>query len=312
MNQSNFHFHFPPADLRVFRSWIALGLLLGGAAPCRCESPELGWKFTPGQSLRYQLNQTAHLSTGVEESAQAIADVVEHIDYSWKVLTVDPNGTATIAVQVTNFSAKFTGPGGQEVRYDSQSTEEPQGFSAMLLPIGRRLVESEVTLTISPKGEVTMSALPDDLFEAAKSIPGGKTFALDGGAASFVSLARLGGPWEFPTPADTSWSTTHQADLPVLGKQNIALNYKWREPANAERVVIEQAMLLSTELQPGVDRLELLEQRSKGQITWDLAAGRPTKSTLSYSAELSTGANPKSKMTLESTIEFRELADETE
>ena len=102
----------------------------------------LAWKFTPGDVQTYRLTQSSQLSGGAADTYKQLASVEQVLDLTWKVLEVNDSGDANISLEVTAFSLLAKGPGGQEVQYDSESTEEPQGYAAMLAPIGKRLAES--------------------------------------------------------------------------------------------------------------------------------------------------------------------------
>ena len=194
---------------------VSLGCVLVFAAGSQAQT-ELAWKFVPGSSHEIRLTQTARLTSGSDALPTTLADIEQQIDYVWSVLEVNPEGTATISLRVTSFSLNARGPGGQEVAYDSTSTEDPQGYSAMLVPIGLRLGEDEVRLTITAAGAVNLEELPTDLAEAVKSVPGGKLFAEDGGAASFRALIRMGAPLALPdSPIEQNHTWTESAEMAV-------------------------------------------------------------------------------------------------
>ncbi|TWU24636.1 hypothetical protein [Bythopirellula polymerisocia] len=277
----------------------------------------LEWKFAPGETQDYRLTQTARLDSGVENAATLIADIVQQIDFTWKVIEVNADGTATISIKVNTFSLTATGPGGQEVAFDSSSSEDPQGYAAMLLPIGRRLSEEEVRLSMTPRGEVKLLDLPADLAEAVKSVPGGKLFAKDGGEGSFESLARLGAPLTLPSEAISEgkgWTDTSEIDIPPLGNATVEFSYLVKQMQDDKPLSIDQAMHLSLEASEGETSLVLKEQVSTGVVQFDVSAGRPEKSTLSYQVEIVPQASqPEASggetMRLQQSVEFRSLSD---
>jgi hypothetical protein len=240
------------------------------------------------------------------------AAVKQELDLTWKVIETHYDGSATISLQVSAFSFLATGPDGQEVRYDSDSTEEPQGYAAMLLPIGKRLSESEVRLTMTARGEVSDVKLPDDLAEAVKSVPGGKKFAQDGGLKSFKALARLGAPLLLPAgeiATGARWTETREMELPVLGPVKAEFVYILRNPLNDAQVTINQMMAIDLE---GVERLDLANQDSSGALEFNTVAGRPETSTLIYEAELKQTNKPDGLIKLEHKIEYRRIADDSQ
>ncbi len=276
----------------------------------------LQWKFTPGDVQNYRVTQTARLSAGPDETMKQFAAVKQELDLIWKVVEVkDYDGSATISLQVSAFSFLATGPDGQEVRYDSDSSEELTGYAAMLMPIGKRLAEAEVQLTMTARGEVSDVKLPDDLAEAVKAVPGGKKFAQDGGLKSFEALARLGAPLLLPEgeiAPGARWTETRELELPVLGPIKAEFVYIVKDPLSETKVVVDQLMAIDLEAQDGVDRLDLVNQDSSGTLEFDTAAGRPITSTLIYEAEFDQPNNPEGHMKLEHTIEFRRIVDDSQ
>jgi hypothetical protein len=275
----------------------------------------LEWKFTPGDVQNCRLTQSARLSSGAVDALKQFVAVKQELDLAWKVVEVTADGNAKISLQVSAFSFLATGPDGQEVRYDSESTEEPQGYAAMLLPIGKRLAESQVEFTMTPSGEVTDVKLPDDLAEAVKSVPGGKKFAQDGGLKTFEALACLGMPHTLPLGEITDgkrWTDTRQMELPVFGPIATEFAYVVKGPIAENKITVEQQMTIDAQSQPGVERLNLVNQKSSGTIEFDPQAGRPESSTLNYEAELEQSGNAEGRMKLEHTIEFRRLADDSQ
>jgi hypothetical protein len=275
----------------------------------------LEWKFAAGDEESYRLTQSAKLFSGEGDALKQFAAIEQELDIKWKVLDVDEQGTATITVQIAAMSMLASGPDGQEVRFDSESTDEPQGYAAILRPLGKRLSESEVQLKMSPRGEVTDVKLPDELSEAVKSVPGGKKFAEDGGVTSFESLARLGAPLIFPAEeiiTETSWEEKREIELPVLGKVASEFVYTIEEPIAEDRVSIDQVLKLDASKAEGDLRLKLVNQESAGTIDFNVAEGRPELSNLSYRAEFEQKSQGQSRMKLEHTIEFRRVVDDSQ
>lgn len=275
----------------------------------------LAWKFAAGDEENYRLTQSAKLSSGEGDALKQFAAIEQELDIKWKVLEVDEQGTATISVQIAAMSMLASGPDGQEVRFDSESTDEPQGYAAILRPLGKRLSESEVQLKMSPRGEVTDVKLPEELSDAVKSVPGGKKFALDGGVTSFESLARLGAPLVFPAEdikVETSWDEKHEIELPVLGMVTSEFVYTVEEPINEDRTTIDQVLKLDASKAAGDLRMKLVNQESAGTVDFNVVEGRPDLSNLTYRAELEQKGQEKSRMKLEHTIEFRRVVDDSQ
>lgn len=266
----------------------------------------LEWKFAPGDQEQYRMTQVAKLS-----GSQTIAEVEQDLGLEWKVLEAGDDGIARISLRVSSFSFLAKGPDGQEVRLDSQSSEEPQGYSAMLAPIGKQLAETSVEFSMSRTGKVSDMKVPDQLAGAVKSIPSGKKFGQDGGMESFEAFARLGAPWSFPRGevADLQeWAETRDVEMPVLGKLNAEYVYKVvGEPTETE-ATIEQRLRVAQEQ---TAKSRLINQESSGTIVFNIEAGRPENSTLTFRAELPTDDAGQSHK-VEYSLEYRRVVDTTQ
>jgi hypothetical protein len=297
------------------RNKVSLSLLLIALFSNNVFGITLAWKFAPGDEENYRLTQSAKLSSGEGDALKQFAAIEQELDIKWKVIEVDNQGIATIAVQIAAMSMLASGPDGQEVRFDSESTDEPQGYAAILRPLGKRLSESEVQLKMSPRGEVTDVKLPEELSDAVKSIPGGKKFAIDGGMSSFESLARLGAPRLWPSEevtAETSWNEKREIELPVLGKVDSEFVYTVEEPISEDRVAIDQVLKLDARKVAADLRMKIVNQESAGTIDYNVAEGRPDLSNLTYVAEFEQKGQEESRMKLEHTIEFRRVVDDSQ
>lgn len=273
----------------------------------------LVWKFTPGDEQNYRLTQSSQLSGGPDDENKQLAGVEQVLDLTWKVLEVSESGDANISLEVTAFSLLAKGPDGQEVSFDSESTEEPQGYAAMLAPIGKRLAESPFVFAMNSRGVVTDVQLPEELAEAVKSVPGGKKFAQDGGLASIETMARLGAPQDPPEgeiAAGQTWSAMREIEMPVLGTTKVEFTYKVAGPVSEDEITVEQQMSLALDAEEQVAKFA--NQKSTGSIIWDAGAGRPETSLLSYEVEIEHPGNADGRLKLEQNTEFRRIADETQ
>jgi hypothetical protein len=297
--------------MKRFPISLAVSLLAITFAPLAFAA-NLAWKFTPGDEQNYRLTQSSRLDDAAAENKQ-LASIEQSLDLTWKVLEVSEAGEAKISLAVTAFSLVAKGPGGQDVHYDSESTEEAQGYAAMLAPIGKRLADSPLVFKMNAQGEISDVQLPEELAEAVKSVPGGKKFAQDGGLASFETLARLGAPLNPPAgevTAEQTWAAIRNMEVPVLGMTKAEFTYKVASPISEEEITIEQHLLLAL---AGTEQVAKLDnQKSSGTIVWDAVKGRPETSTLNYEVEIDQTESEGGSLKLEQNTEFRRLADETQ
>jgi hypothetical protein len=270
----------------------------------------LVWKYTPGETYTYQLSQTAVLTHIITSDSQSIAEVDQQLKFTWTVKETHEDGSATIALKITDLSMQLEGPGSQKVAYNL-ADEDPQGYAAMLWPMGKQLTESEVTVRMTPSGNVEIVDLPAELADAIQTVPKAKKYSAAGGLAAFSTLARLGGPLTLPEAGQTSWEATTKLEIPPWGEQQATYHYRLQEPQSAEQVTIDQQFELAATATAEAN-WELKLRESSGTILFDPRMGRPTATSLSYQADVVPVEKSTAAMHLELTQEFLEVVDESE
>jgi hypothetical protein len=280
---------------------------------CLGQSIPLAWKFTAGEKLSYELNQEIKVSAVAADTTRAIAAVNQRLGFSWEVTNVKSPQVAEIALQVTNLDLEASGPDGVPVRFESGSSEEPIGFAAMLVPLGKRLAEATITFEIDHRGQVTRLTIPPSIVEAVESSPGGKKFGTAAGATSWDTLARLGAPLSLPATdlaVGKSWEEKRELDFPELGVVRALFVYTLEgSRAGGKRQLASIGQRMSLQLGAGEDAKSIApgEETSSGEILFDTAAGRPLSATLEYQLEFQTRKESDEKMRLEQRVEFRGL-----
>ena len=68
--------------------------------------------------------------------------------------------------------ATVSSPGAPDVEFDTESTDEPQGFAAMVAPLLREMAGSEIVVTATARGEATEVRIPEPLAAAIAAGPG--------------------------------------------------------------------------------------------------------------------------------------------
>jgi hypothetical protein len=129
------------------------------------------WKFEAGQELRYQISQQTDFQSNAGEAGTFSSHAEQKLDVLWRVDSVDAAGTMTGVQQVERFQVTIRQPSGLELTYDSESTEAPEGLAAMLTPMFETLLATEVPITITAEGEVTIGELPEDVRKRLAGIP---------------------------------------------------------------------------------------------------------------------------------------------
>lgn len=274
----------------------------------------LEWKFTPGEVQNYHLTQSAILTEGDGEAFESIASVKQELDIVWTVKEVSDDGTAIIAIMIPTFTIVATGPNGQEVRYDSTSEEEPQGYAAMLMPLGKELSSIEVEFKMSPRGEVSELKIPQGLLDVVKSVPSGKKYAQDGGLKSFEAIARLGAPVLLPegeVENKQTWNESQEIDLPLLGQLTAKFDYTVKESADKETILVDQKLTIDPAAEDS-QKLEIVNQESSGTLEFNTAEGLPESSTLNFTLEQSKPGEPGRRLKVEQSNEYRRVVEDSQ
>lgn len=297
--------------------WRSLLCALVVTSAARAEDTSLRWQFQPGDSQNYRMTQTAKLSLQLAADSQVVTEVSRVLDFHWSVQSVDPNGKATVAVQVTALKLHVAGPGGQVADYDSQSPDEPRGFAATLAQLFKTLLDSQLEAQVNPRAEVVQLEIPEDLQTVLRSKPAGKALGQLASADDLESLARLGMP-VLPDAADFAvgdeWEVEHTVETAPLGSMTAQTTYRWdasRESAGDQVArIVPQTEFRFAEPAEGEPELAAGEQSTSGEILFNLTAGRLESSSRQEKMSLSTkdGGEPTAG-TLEHTLKFERMTN---
>lgn len=147
--------------MRPFRAvcLLACGLALlapsAGSAdepsgPPKAETFRLRYKFRPGETVRWEVEQQAQIRTTVSGTTQT-AETTTTSTKAWKITNVDPQGAATFVHSVEAIDMRHKLTGRQEVRYNSRTDKEvPDGFQDAAKSVGVPLTE----ITMDATGKV--------------------------------------------------------------------------------------------------------------------------------------------------------------
>ncbi len=201
-----------------------LAAILLFATLCQAAEP-LQWKFQPGETTHYRLQQDSTSSIAMEQG-DVKTTMSQNIDLAWLVESVDEAGVAKVRQDIQRVRMKMTAPTGQEYAFDSNSEDRPQGFVAMMAPLFETMIAEDFVTTLSPRGEILDLDAPDKLLESLKHMPGG---AAGAGAEALRQLFRSGSfllP-EGPLEQGQTWTTRFEMPMPMIGKQVVETTYKY-------------------------------------------------------------------------------------
>ena len=253
----------------------------------------LVWKFTSGDEHHYRMTQLVDMQMKLSETGPNLDTGAEQlIDLTWKVEAVDEQGHAKIRQTVDRTRMKMQAPGQPTLKYDSDSEDDPAGFAAMLTPLYRAMIEHAFSMTMSPRGEITNVEIPEQLSLAMKNVPGidkkDEMFSSDG----FKTLVQ-NNSLVLPKPADLSpgyqWSKNTSMESKQFGSSAFTMTYRYLGPYEVKGKEIE-AFSVSMKMEFGKTiagvELEILDQKSAGEILFDREAGRLESSKLQQDVEL--------------------------
>lgn len=265
------------------------GLLLSwGVAPCGAQQSELAWRLAPGDALRLTLTQLAETETAILGSTQKPAKVrIEMgLGLAWTVLeppTVADNngarGAARIRQRLTAIRIRMENAGGDVVQFDSAAEAPPANAAAEDLKTRLTpLLDAELMVTMSPRGELSDAEWSAGVDEAVKQSQEGPLAALLAPEALRQALqaSTLLLPAEPNIDVGATWtqeSTTNAA----LGQLAVARTYKLAAPAEGDRpaeISLQGKLSLTPTALPDGTQVRLLRQKLEGAFHWNTQAGR--------------------------------------
>ncbi len=246
------------------------------------------WKFTPGQTNRYQMTQNTKLTMNTGPGGQVETDSKMSLNLSWTVEEINDDGAAVLNQRVDRMQMKISTGAGQSTEIDSQSDEPPQGQAATLVPLVKALTAEPFTVTMSPRGEITDVNVPESIVEALKNQPGAAQMgdlATPEGFKKLVSQASFVLPEKLEPGVE--WKTKTVTEAPSIGKQTAETTYRYegsKEIDGEPREVFSAKVAVS--FASGELPIEVTKQESSGQILFNREAGRLESSKIKHLTNL--------------------------
>ena len=216
----------------------------------------LRYKFTVGETLRWQVVQRALVKTtvsGFTESTEMVSKSVK----VWNVKEVKDDGTAVFENMVESLDMRQKRSGRQEVRYNSETDKEPPPeFQMVPGSVGVRLS----TITLSPSGEV-IHRKKEETQAAAQNEQGEITVPFP----------------EEPIAVGKSWSFPHDIIVPlntgtiktIKSEQKFTL-----DEVKSGIATIRVATVILTPIHNPVIEAQLIQRQAAGTVRFDIDAGR--------------------------------------
>lgn len=214
----------------------------------------LRYKFTKGETLRWQVEHQAEVKMSVSGTTQT-ADTYSKSLKQWKVTQVDRQGRATFIHSVESVQMRQKLTGRQEVTFDSTTDKEaPVGFQDVAKSVGQPLS----SITLDPLGKVVSR---EDL-EAAKSA-----------ATRHVTIPLP----EEPVAIGFQWSMPD--DLTVQGRDGQPKKIQRRQQFTLADVktgiatIKVETQVLTPVADPGIEA-QLVQGETNGELRFNIESGR--------------------------------------
>jgi hypothetical protein len=241
------------------------------------QAAKLRWKFTPSETLHYQLDQKT--TTVMKPGGMEIKTVVtQTIDSTWAVKSVAADGSALMTMtfdrirnKVDSSLAKF--------EYDSAEKKDPEGpAAAMMVKTLKALVGVQFKFKLSPLGEVSDIEVPKSLLDSMKSAdpnsPEAQMFTEDGWK-NMVKESSLVLPADDLAPGK-GWSAKGTVPLGPGASLELDKNYIYQGPdakAATEKIKLDVKMTLKAPANPNLE-VKLVNPEGTGAFLFDNQKGR--------------------------------------
>jgi hypothetical protein len=226
------------------------------------ETYSLRYKFQPGETVRWEVEQRSNLRGTVSRDTQT-ADTVSISVKAWRVTDVKPDGTATFQYSVEWADMRNSLSGRSEVHYDSRNdAKAPAGFEDVAKSIG--VVRSTVTMDATGKvlhRQDTTSRPAVAPKKPAVQEEGWMTLPLPKEAIP------IGHTWSLPVDMDIS------LEGGVLKKVRALQRFTFEEVKTGVATIRVSTDILTPITDAAVES-QVMEREAAGKVRFDIDAGR--------------------------------------
>lgn len=267
-------------------SWaLGLSLVLVVAPALADDAVTLTYRYRPGQVLRYDGKQSLNVESTVSGTTQKFTSETISLR-EWRVLSVDGNGNARLAMTILRAKVDATSAAGKKIAFDTETDGENSPLGPL---IGKPLVE----LTLSPTGQVVE-------IDSSQSAAAGQFVA-------HIRTLLYALPASAVAPG-ASWQNDLQLPLPPpVGKgEQVRLRQTFQLEKVADSVAtINLASQLAEENKDKARAAAIAQFLPSGKIELDLARGVLRSVELTLDQKVTEFAGPDSTMHVTGT--YREV-----
>jgi hypothetical protein len=270
---------------------LAAACVQAGSGPTLEAAEVLRWKFKPGDTLRFSIEQKLNISMkGMETERKSTRTQTE--DIRWKVISVAPDGEAEITHRIERVRMKAEEPPYMPFDFDSATSKTAQpGFEAVTRQLMSQ-VGGEFNFKIKPNGEITDIKVSEETIKHLReSAPAGSPEAEVSEKAVKDSLLQSGPPAfpDGPLEPGKAWSSKParfplQFAFLILEK---TFTYQGPDPKSAKLHLVDIQTTVKLEPIEGTDvKATIRKQEGKGGLTFDVEAGRVVHSRLGMKVDM--------------------------
>jgi hypothetical protein len=304
----------------LFATWrgILLGLIvLDGFGGTPGEAATLRWKFQPGETLRYAMDQKTMTSARFSGGQELKDTLTQSLTLSWAVNTMNPDGSANIVQTIERVVDKADGPFGK-YEFDSKAGKEPEGpIAASRVPLFKALIGAPIAFKLSPQGEPSEVKVPEKLTEALKQAGPAAAAAAqlfsEEGLKNLILQTSLIVPADDLSPGKT-WSHQRKETMPGVGIMilDTTFTYQGTDPKTGLDSIAQESKLNLLPPDDAKDNfpLKVKSQDSKGVLHFDNAAGHLVDSELNEKSAFSTSLNNIEVLRVTETTTNRKLVED--
>jgi hypothetical protein len=293
-----------------WRTWkgVVVASLAAVVVAAPAHAADLHWKFQPGETLKYTLEQKMSTSSKIPEQGELKTSMSQIVTMHWDVESVGDDGVAQMSQTIDRVQTKIESPI-LPFEFDSSVHKEPDNSpTAALVPLLKSLVGSKFTFKMAPNGELSDVKVPEKVLKAVQeagaiAAAGGGLFN-EKGLKEMISQSSLVFPDGAIEPGKT-WSRQTKMPIPNLGAivQDRTFTFRGPEADHPGIVDIDLENKVSFETEADAKyELQVKSQSSKGLYKFDSEKGRIVSSAINDKMEMSINAGAMIDQATESAI----------
>jgi hypothetical protein len=297
--------HIQKSSQRGWGRRILALVVLGMSVTSGVQGATLRWKFHPGETLQYTMEQKTVNTLKIPGAPDQKTTMAQTIEMTWSVKSVDPSGVAELTQTISRIRDQVEGSVGTYT-YDSKDGKEPESLiAAARLPIFKALLGTPVPFKITPRGEVGDVRVPATLTrtmnELGATAPEAEAMLSQEGLKELIGRVSLVLPEENLEPGKTWTQQTRRASAQAT--LTLDMTYRLEAPApNTSPDVARLATTVKADIQSAQsdpNSGKIRSQKSEGRCLFDTARGHTLDWSHSESIEIAftvkLGLGPQAK-----------------